>query len=63
MPVNESNVCPFERLSSHLPVVAASALARLRANNLEPAGQCQAYAAKQGAALDKRLADEKAKGG
>lgn len=38
-------------------------LARLRANNLEPAGQCQAYAAKQGAALDKRLADEKAKGG
>lgn len=38
-------------------------IARLRANNLEPVGQCRDYAARQGAALDKRLADEKAKGG
>lgn len=38
-------------------------LARLRTGNLEPPGQCRDYAAKQSAALDKRLADEKSKGG
>lgn len=38
-------------------------LTRLRAGNLEQAGQCRDYAAKQAAALDKRLADEKSKGG
>jgi metallo-beta-lactamase class B len=37
-------------------------IGRLRAGNLEPVGQCRDYADRQGAALDKRLADEKAKG-
>ncbi|WP_232308110.1 subclass B3 metallo-beta-lactamase [Tsuneonella dongtanensis] len=38
-------------------------LDRLRANNLETVGQCRDYADRQAAAFDKRLADEKAKGG
>lgn len=38
-------------------------LTRLRANNLEQRGQCRDYAARQNAALDKRLASEGKKGG